>query len=207
MEGSNIDTGKAIGYGWASVKKDFWYFVGIALVVIIISSLGQDRDGPSQWSLLSFLLSGWMACGYWTLFLSYHSGKKLPFSALFTQFTHYVRFLLASLLLGIIFAVGFVLLIIPGFYFALKYQFTLLLILDKNLGISDAMKQSALLTSGKKMSLLGFDIVSLGVVILGAIVLGVGILVAVPVVWLANVFVYRSLSVSLPTPQAAPAAK
>ena len=45
------------------------------------------------------------------------------------------------------------------------------------------------------MSLLGFDIVSLGVVILGAIVLGVGILVAVPVVWLATVFVYRSLSV------------
>lgn len=193
-----IKTGKAISYGWTTVKKDFWYFVSIALIVMVISSLGQYSHDRTKWSLLNFLLSGWMACGYWTLFLSYENGKKLPLSELFTQFKHYVRFLGATIWVGLYVGIGFILLVVPGVYLALKYQFTLLFLLDKNLGITDAMQHSAQLTKGKKMSLLGFDLVSLGVVILGAIVFGVGILVAVPVVWLANVYLFRSLTGQTP---------
>ena len=137
-----------------------------------------------------------MTSGYLKMMLSYESGKKLPFGDLFTQVKYFWRVLGATLLLGLIVVIGFFLLIVPGIYLALRFQFTLLLILDKDLGILEAMKQSSMLTNGKKMPLLGFDLTLLGVIILGAIVFGVGIFVAMPVVWLATVFVYHKLSVS-----------
>lgn len=192
-----VESGPAISYGWETVKKNFWYFVGMALVVALISGLASDRhpqDGVSNSSLLGLLLSAWMACGYWTLIFSYMDGKKRPFEDLFTQLKPFWRLLGASLLVGIIIGVGFFFLIVPGFYFLLKYQFTVPLIVDRNLGITEAMRQSAKLSDHRKMSLLGFDLTCLGVIILGAICLGVGVFVAIPVVWLAMAAVYRKLS-------------
>lgn len=194
MDTRSIDIGKAVGYGWTSVKKDLGYFVGLALVVLILGNIGQDTHAhPSNWSLIGFLLSILMTCGYTAMLLSYQAGKKLPFENLFTNFKPYWRVLGASLLVGLITGLGLLLLIVPGFYWALRYQMTVNLIIDKNLSIGDAMRQSASLTQGKKMSLLGFDFVCLGIIILGAICLGVGILVAIPVVWLAGIVVYRQL--------------
>jgi uncharacterized membrane protein len=195
MSNTKIEIGKAIGYGWGSVKKDFWYFTGIALVSTIISSLGNSNGKKSNgWSILSPFLSTWMTCGHTKIVLDYHSGNKLPIAELFTQFKYYWRVLFATLFLGVIVCLGLIFLIVPGVYFAIKYQFTIQLIIDKDLSISEALKQSAQLTNGLKMSLLGFNITLLGVVLLGAICLGVGVFVAIPVVWLAEVFIYRRLS-------------
>ncbi len=193
MDTQQIDTGKAIGYGWTSVKKDFWYFVGIALIVFIIESVGNGRHPSTTRSLIALLLSTWMTCGYFTLMLSYHRGQKLPLSTIFTSVKQYWNVLGASILLGIIIGVGIMFLIVPGIFLALMYQFTIPLIIDKNLGIIDAMKRSAALAKGRKLSLLGFDVALLGIVILGAICLGVGLLVAMPVALLASIFVYRTL--------------
>jgi uncharacterized membrane protein len=207
MENRAIETGKAISYGWQSVKKDFWYFVGIAFVYAVVSSLsslGSDKK-IDAWDILSPLLTAWITCGYTKMVLSYHSGKKLPFGELFTQFKYFWRVLGASILTSIIIVFGMILFFVPGVYFALKYQFVVQLIIDKDLSISEAFRQSAKMTDGLKMSLLGFDLTLLGVVILGAIVLGVGVLVALPVVWLASVFVYRKLSVPSPVATPAPA--
>jgi uncharacterized membrane protein len=195
MEGATIQSGKAISYGWASVKKDFWYFVGLSFVSTVIGSIGSsDRKRNDGWDLLGFLLSAWMTCGYTKLALSYERGQKLPFGELFTQWKYYWRVLGATFLLGLIVGIGFVLLIVPGIYLALRFQFTVQLIIDKDLGIMEAMRQSTKLTEGKKMALFGFDLTMFGVILLGAICLGVGIFVSMPVVWLASVFMYRRLS-------------
>lgn len=197
-----IETGKAIGYGWSAVKKDFWYFVGIAVIAMVISGLTSSSDkNPNSWDVLGIFLSTWMTCGYTTMMLSYQAGKKMPLSDVFTQFKHYWRVLGASILVGLIVVVGLVLLIVPGVYFALRFQFVLQLIIDKNLGIGEAMSASTKLTNGIKMPLLGFNLTLLGVIILGALCLGVGILVAMPVVWLAQVHVYRQLAAKAPAAQ------
>jgi len=128
------------------------------------------------------------------MMLDYQSGNKLPFPELFTQFKYYWRVLLATLLLGLIVGVGFIFLIVPGIYLALKYQFTIYLIIDKNLGIMEAMNESSKMTDGVKMSLFMFGLMLIGVMLLGVICLGVGAFVAMPVAWLATVVVYRRLA-------------
>jgi uncharacterized membrane protein len=194
MDKLPIDTTQVFQYGWNSVQKDFWYFVGIAFVVMVLGGIGSSSPNEtSSLDGLGFLLSILMTCGTTTIFLQYFGGKKLPFSSLFTQLKQYLPVLGATLLLGLITVVGVILLIVPGIYFALKYQFTIQLIIDKNLGVMAAMKESARITNGNKMAIFVFDLQCLGVVILGVLALGVGLLVALPTVELATIKVYRSL--------------
>lgn len=206
MGSSEINTGGAISYGWNSVKSNFWYFIAVALIVGIVSSISSRDQDFEFLDLIGYLLSILMVCGSTTLYLGFYDGKKLPLTVLFTSTKQYLSVLLGSILYGLGVFVGLVLLIIPGIYFALTYQFVVTLIIDKNMGIGEAFKASAAMTKGKKMSLLGFNITLLGVVLLGALALIVGVLVAVPVVTLATTDVYRRLSGGGPvTPSVAPA--
>ena len=194
MTERKVEIEKAVRFGWDTVKKDFWYFVGLALVVGILGSIGNiHHKSPNPWTIIGMFVTAWTTAGYLKLTLSYFDGKKLPFGDLFTQFKYYWRILGATILVALIIIGGLFLLVIPGIYWALKYQYTLVLIIDKDLGISEAMGESARLTDGVKLRLLGLCFTYLGVIIVGAIVLGVGILVAMPIVWMASIFVYRSL--------------
>ena len=195
METKQVETGQAFSYGWESVKKNFWYFVGLAVIVCLIESITSGY-GKNHYTLdiLGPFLSAWMTCGYIRIVLDYQSGTKRPLADVFSQFQHYWQVFFATLILGLIIGLGFVALIIPGIYLALRFQFTIPLIIDKNLSITEAMKQSTALTSGIKLSLFGFDLAALGVIILGAIVFGIGVFVAMPVVWLAYIHLYKKLS-------------
>jgi uncharacterized membrane protein len=89
--------------------------------------------------------------------------------------------------------VGTILLIVPGIIWALKFQFYGYYIVDKNLKPVDALKMSAMSTSGKKGNLFVFFVL-LGLInFLGLIALLVGLLISVPVTLLAYVYVYRLL--------------
>lgn len=194
MDKQTLNTEKVFQYGWDSVKKDLWYFVGITFVVMIVGGIGASKqNGMSSLDGLGFLLSILMTCGTVTIFLKYFGGTKAPFSTLFTQTKQYLNVLGATLLVGLITVLGFILLIVPGIYFSLKYQFTIQLIIDKNLGVMDAMTESARITNGNKMELFMFDVQCVGIIILGVLALGVGILVAIPVIELATIKVYRGL--------------
>ncbi|MFA5926605.1 MAG: hypothetical protein WCT32_02050 [Patescibacteria group bacterium] len=195
MAENKVDVGKAISYGWENVKKEFWYFTGLALVVTVISGIGNSRGiDPGLRNIIALLLSSWMTAGYLKLLLSYYDGKKLPFSELFKQFRYFWRILGLTLLLGLIVVIGFILLVIPGIYLSLRYQFAMNFIVDKDLGVIEAMSESSRITQGVKLSLFWFMLAVFVVLILGLLALGIGIFVAIPVVWLADVYLYKRLS-------------
>lgn len=189
-----VETGKAIGYGWESIKKDFWYWIVITIISMAASFISYIDDKSMVLAIASALLSIYISIGLCKLILSYISGNKLPIVDIFKQYKYFWRALGASILVGLIVILGMILLIVPGIYWALKYQFVVYLIIDKDLGISEAMKKSAEMTKGIKWSLFGFSIVILGVIILGALALGVGLLVAVPVASIAQVKLYKMIS-------------
>lgn len=195
METRTIDTGKAISYGWEAVKKNFWYFVGLAALVIIIEGIFNGDQDHQSLSFLSIFASSWLTAGYLTIVFHYYdnNGETLPMSQLFTQLKYFWKVLGASILLCLIICAGFFLLIVPGIYWALKYSMTINLIVDKDMDIIEAMKESANMTNGVKWPLFVFTLTCLGVVILGAICLGVGVFVATPIVWLATAYIYKNL--------------
>lgn len=194
METKKIPIKKSFSYGWTEIKKNFWYFIGLTVIVLVIGSLpGGSSDKSALAGLIGLFLSAWMTCGYVRILLDYYDGKKDKIESVFTQFKYFWRVLGAEILIFIIIIAGLILFIIPGLYFALRFMFVISLIIDKDLDISEAMKESTSMTRGIKWSLLGFVLAAIGVFVLGAIFFGVGILVAVPIIWLANINLYRSL--------------
>jgi membrane-anchored glycerophosphoryl diester phosphodiesterase (GDPDase) len=196
VETKQVAIKKAFSYGWTSMTKNFWYFIGLAIIVTVINSAPGYKSDKVHFDILGLLLGAWMTCGYMKIALDYYSGTKREITDVFTQFQYYWRVLGATILLGVIIGLGFILLIIPGIYLAMRYMFTVPLIIDKNLDIGEAMKQSSTLTQGIKLPLFGFTLSALGVIILGGIALGVGIFVAIPIIWLAYIYLYKHMVAS-----------
>ena len=97
------------------------------------------------------------------------------------------------ILLALLVGVGLILFIVPGLYWALKYGFAPIIIVDEHMTIREAFKKSSKITLGVKWKLLGLLIVMIFSNILGALVIFVGLFVSIPVSMLAYLSVYRKL--------------
>lgn len=209
-----VAIGNAIAYGWKSLKKDFWYFVGMAAIYTVVEVANNRLSNPATAaisnaltahhapavSLLGIaglaagvLIQSWINAGYLKLILGYQDGRKRALADIFTQTKYFWRLVGATVLVDAICLLGFALLIIPGIYFAIGFQFTQPLIVDKDMGVIEAMKESLRLTQGVKLPLFLFAILVVFIALAGVIALLVGSLVALPVTWLASVYIYRHL--------------
>ena len=106
---------------------------------------------------------------------------------------HLGQVLLAGLLIGIGVSIGLVLCIIPGLIVLFYTQFTTGSSSTRSASAIDAIKASASLINGHVGTMVGFFFASLLAYIVGAILCGIGLLVAIPVVILAQAYMYRTL--------------
>lgn len=102
-------------------------------------------------------------------------------------------YFLAAVLIYLIVAFGFILLVIPGIIFLMKYGFGDLVALDTDLGPVEAIKRSGEITYGYKWRLFGFYILS---IILGG--LSSFLILVGPAIWalvfiFARTYIYRKL--------------
>lgn len=142
---------------------------------------------------LTYLLQLWLLVGLSKICLNITNNKPAGFQDFLIPFKVFIRFLGSWFLFCLIVIGGLILLIIPGFIWALKYMFYPYLILDKGLGSVDAIKASAKLTDGVKWQLAGFFFLSILMGIIGVLCLVVGVLVAFPVIFIAQALIYRNL--------------
>ncbi|HEX7444847.1 MAG TPA: hypothetical protein VF300_00510, partial [Methanothrix sp.] len=90
-----------------------------------------------------------------------------------------VNYLVAGFFYGLMVVIGLLLLIVPGIYLGLKYQFFGYLIVDRGMGPFEALKESGRLTDGAKKDLFVFWLALIcGILV---IMLVLGLLVALPV--------------------------
>ncbi|KUK84545.1 MAG: hypothetical protein XE01_1373 [Synergistales bacterium 58_81] len=105
-----------------------------------------------------------------------------------------IPYLIGSLLLSVLVGVGMALLVAPGVYIAVRYQFMPYLIVDRGMKPLEAFKAAGELTRGSWMNLFLFLLCLVGINFLGTIPLGLGLLITVPVAFIAHARVYRDLS-------------
>lgn len=193
--------GEALSYGWEKFKTHFlflWMMLGATLGVSFVFNLLQKGAGEetllgSLLGLVAIVVGFIVQLGLIRMYLDLAEGTKDKVAVLFSQHRLLWRYFGAALLFGLMVVFGLILFIIPGVYFALKYQFYSYLIVDKNLGVIEALKKSARMTDGIKWKLFGFSLVLCGLNFLGLIALVFGLLVTVPMSIMAYVYVYRTL--------------
>jgi len=202
-----FSTGAALRFGWETFKKRPWFFVGAGLLILLVSFvvgvvtssidwlLTGSPDEPSLvGSLINTALGILITMGATAFYLDAHDNPSTVTLASLWHPQPFWKFLGASILFGLTMAVGFLLLIVPGIIFALMFLFTTFIVIDRQLGPIEAMKESNRITRGHKWQLLGLLLLLTLINILGLMALGLGLLISIPVSSLAFTYAYRTLS-------------
>lgn len=192
----------ALRFGWTKFKEH-WSFLIPALVILwgasvtsdtLIEAYFKDIEPTATFlQLIASLFLLWLSFNWLRSFLAILDGRRPAIADLFSYSPNTPTYILASILYGLVIGAGFLLLIIPGIYFTLRYGMYSYLVADRRLGAISALRESARITDGAKWQLLLVGLVSIGIALLGVLALGIGLFVAVPVLGLAYASIYRSL--------------
>ena len=194
---------ESIRFGWETFKKNWQFLAMVSVVIFLVNVIPSWLNNLAEESLpgmrFIFSIAGWLlqmvtSIGLIVITLKYVDHKVPKLGDLWEHYSLLLNYFLSSLIYGLIVLGGIILLIVPGIYFAVKYQFFSYYVVDKKMGAWEAVKASGKITTGVKWKLVGFGFVSFGIIILGALALGIGVIVAMPVVSLAEAYLYRKLS-------------
>ncbi len=206
-----------IKWGWETFKKRAGFFIGITVIYCVISWIvsaiaGAFTESGNEFSLIGFVLNivlgTFINMGITAFALKAHDNLEGAQIMDLWHPQHFLPYLAASILSFIAIGLGLILLIVPGIIISIMLWFVAYLVIDRNLGPIEAMKESARITKGHKWDLFVFGIL-LGLInVLGFLLLFIGLLVTIPLSMLAMVHAYRTLagSASVPAPAPAPAA-
>jgi len=192
---------EAINFGWDISKKNFRFFILLfTLVVVVFIILSFIQSLVNEKSLLSLILyiinivvQIIISMGLVKISLKFCDNEKPKISDLFSSYPLFFKFLIGSIIYGLIVIGGLILLIIPGIIWAIQFQFFAYLILDKGISPIEALKKSSKITKGTKWDLFLFGILLGFINILGALAFLVGLFVTIPATMIATAFVYRKL--------------
>src|SRR5579859_8063292 len=190
-----------LGEGFAAFKKNFGALFVMALLsfvgLVLLKAVPAVFHSPAIsgiFSLINFIVGLVISVGWIMIGLNAIRGKEVSLKVFQQPAGKILKYFLGSLLCNFIVFLGFFLFVIPGIYFALRYQFALTLIVDRDAGIADAFAMSAQMTKSVKWNLIGLAIVN-GLLNLGGLVLiGLGLIVTLPTSFLAIFAAYEKLS-------------
>jgi uncharacterized membrane protein len=196
--------GSAYKNGWRQIWK---YFIALFLIGIIGCIIGIPT-GMNEWvqgaaaaGILGFLafiygilVEGPVQYGVAFAFLKAARGDKLEIKDMFEAFKNYWNAVLASLFVGVIIVIGLVLLIVPGIIFACKLAFTPYLVVDRKMGVMEAIEESWRMTGGHAWKVFFIGLLAIPICIAGLLCFIVGIIISIMLVSLAFASLYHSVS-------------
>jgi len=195
---------EAIKTGWELTKKHlgfsiivFAVYMGITVGVSAIQTSAERLLGRGLLTfnimLVEYLILILLGIAIIKIFLDLYDGKKPEAAAVLNSYEQFFDFVICYVLVTLIVIGGFILLIVPGIIWALKYQFALYLVVDRKMKPLAAIKLSGKMTHGHKVNLFLFWWVILGINILGLLCCCVGIIPSAIVTRFAFVHIYRTL--------------
>lgn len=218
-----INPGDCISNAWTLVTRNFWLYIGVALVTMLLIGCIP---------FVGSLLFGPVLGGFYYLVLRDMRDEPVDFGMMFKGFEKFLPLMLAGIIQAAPSIIGTVLqytvdiarlvgggsrggdfyqpgadtvfagisagvlvmviiLSLVGIVWSVALSFAVPLIMEHDLGVADALFTSAKAALSNAGGLIVLIILEVLVMLLGIIALCIGIFVAVPVVYAANVFAYR----------------
>ena len=192
--------------GWRQLWKYFWKLLLIVIIAFIISIPSEIGDSPIAEDAsillnviaLIYVILIFGPVDYGTRFadLKAARGDKLEIKNMFEAFQNYWNAVLASLLVPFIVGIGLIFLIVPGIIFACKLAFTPYLVVDKKMGVIEAIKTSWHMTNGYAWKVFRIGLLAIPIIIAGLICFVVGVIISAMWINLASASLYHSVSLS-----------
>ena len=173
--------------GWNLYRSEMVEMIILALIFIgAMAILKFTLIGPA-------LLYGPLLCGIYYVIFQKMRGNKMNIGDIAKGLSVFLPALLASLVISIFTSIGFMLLIIPGFFVTAAYMFTFPLIMDRGMDFWDAMETSRKKVMEKFVAFTLFVFLVAVVGVSGVILLGFGIILTLPFALCTLAVAYRDV--------------
>jgi len=180
------------------------YFLGSVIILLIISfTLGLILETllPSKESSLNVfittLLSAWVSVpimtGITMLGIDRAREKEILVPSIFNYYSFSLTILLAYMLMSLFLTIGFLLLIIPGVYLSVSYIYTYPLIVDKGLGVMEAMELSRKTITRRWFKVFFLLLTNTILLVISAIPFGIGLIWSLPTMYISYGLLYHHL--------------
>jgi hypothetical protein len=209
----DFSIGDIIAEAWERVKGAKLKIIGALVIYILIASLATGiisiffeakpyyDAGETAKGFLTDMLISWLASpvtiplvlGLLLLGYSRANDEELRIDSIFNYYVLVWPLVFATLLISVFTYIGFVLLVLPGIYLSVAYNFTLPLMVDKKLGIWGAMEVSRQAVTKHWFTLFGVYIALAFLLIISAIPFGIGLIWTVPLALIAHGIMYRKI--------------
>lgn len=144
-------------------------------------------------NLVVLAIAGVIASAYIGGLLDIADGRPVAIGSFFKP-RNVGSMIIATLIVGVLTTIGMVLCVVPGLLVSIFTMFTTVALLDRNLPPIDAIKASFEIVKAKFIDCLLVWLMAIAMIAAGALLCGVGLLVAVPVAFLFEIFAFRRIT-------------
>ena len=161
--------------------------ISTAIAFVQEASVGTSGGGmASLVEIVITLVLFPLGVGLGLLGIRRAAGKDTPVSTLWEPYSHALPLIVMFVLMAVLIVAGFFLLVLPGIYLSIAYSFAPYLIVEKNMGVWEALETSRKAITQYWWRYFGLMIVALVLIIIGAIPLLIGLIWVLPIVAIAT---------------------
>ena len=179
---------KQVGFKF-SYFKAFAVYAAISIVITLVqeASVGTaDGVAASVVEILVTFLLFPLGVGLGLLGIRRAAGKETPVSTLWEPYSQAIPLIVMFLLMAVLVVAGFFLLVLPGIYLSVAYSFAPYLIVEKNMGVWEALETSRKAITQYWWRYFGLMLVFMVLIIIGSIPVLIGLVWALPIVAIAT---------------------
>lgn len=167
------------------------YAVLLGLAAAISAMISPSIGAVMQ--LAAGLVLAPMGAGLFMIGLKRAVDAPISFQLMFNYFAYLLPLIGAAILIYVLVLIGFLLLILPGIYLMVAYYMAIPLIVEKHMGVWQAMELSRKAITKRWFTVFGLGIV-LGLLnMIAAIPMGIGLIWTIPMSLIAYGIVYRNM--------------
>lgn len=202
-EAWNLQSGAKLPI-WGAVILSYFATFAVAFLMGFIAGLIPGVPGMEILAQVVIALVTWpLWAGLSMMGIRRAGNLPIRASLVFEYYDRIIAIFLLYLAIVISIMLGYVLLIIPGIYLSVAYALALPLVVEKNLGVWEAMETSRRAITKCWFRTFGLFLVMGLIMLAGLIPLGIGLIWAVPMMVVMMGILYRELFGIEPTTQQA----
>ncbi|AQA19080.1 hypothetical protein BST95_13345 [Halioglobus japonicus] len=179
------------------------FYMGLAFLMGVFFGLldgagsGEvpDPGSPVKFigDLVTTLVLTPMAIGLCFIGVAIARGYTPNPKSIFAWYDQTLKVFLLAILMNLLIVLGLLLLVLPGIYLAVSYQIALPLMVDKKMGLWEALESSRKIIGHHWFAVFGYDLVFLLIVAGSMMLLGIPFIWTVPMMLIAYGILYRNL--------------
>ncbi len=193
---------RVIQSAWAVTMDKARFVVGLTIGIALLQFMSGFLAGSLEknsailfvfFQIVAVFFSIVVAMGVQWISLKLLRNELVTLRNLFDPIELFWRYLGVSIVYGFIVFFGLMLFVVPGIIWGLRYRLVWYLILDKRLSVSEAFKESSVMTYGYKKDIFLISMLLVLINFCGALFFGIGLLVTIPLSWITSALVYKTI--------------